>query len=182
MGNSFREQLLKLGLVEKKQVNQANKLEHQKKKQQQKGKSQEIADENKLLAQQALAEKKEKERLRNLKREEELRKKEEAEQVRQIIESHRLAGDPQGVAFRFADSGKIQRIFVSAAMVEELSRGSLAIVRSGPAYEIISAAAAQRISALAPKLIVLHNTAQKGDGRAADDPYAEFEIPDDLMW
>ncbi len=182
MGNSFREQLLKLGLVEKKQVKQANKLDHQKKKQQQKSRSQEIVDENKLLAQQALAEKKERERLRNLKREEELRKKEEAEQVRQIIESHRLAGDPRGVAFRFADRGKVQRIFVTAAMVEELSRGTLAIVRSGPAYEIVPAAAAERISSLAPALIVLRNTAKKGEGGAADDPYAGYQIPDDLMW
>jgi uncharacterized protein YaiL (DUF2058 family) len=67
-------------------------------------------------------------------------------------------------------------------MVEELSRGSLAIVRSGPLYEIIPAAAAQRISALAPKLIVLQNTARKDDSEETDDPYAGFAIPDDLMW
>ncbi|MDP3481622.1 MAG: DUF2058 domain-containing protein [Desulfoprunum sp.] len=181
MGNSFKEQLLKLGLVDKKQVNQVKKAEHQKKKEKV-GKSQEIVDENKLLAQQAVAEKKERERLRNQQRQEELRKKEEAEQVRQIIESNRLAKDPKGVAFRFPDKGKIQRIFVAKDMLEDLSRGHLAIVRSSLSYEIVPAAVTERIGALDPRVIVLHNSTKKAGDQDLEDPYAGFEVPDDLMW
>jgi hypothetical protein len=181
MAQSFREQLLKLGLVEKKQVDQVKKQEYQKKKQP-KSRAQEIVDENKLLAEQARAEKKEKERLRNLKRQEELRQKEEAEQVRQLIAGNRQAQDPQGVAFRFADAGKIQRIFVRSAVVDELSRGLLAIARSGPAYEIIPAAVAERVTALYPAAVVLWNRGKRRPDAGGDDPYAGFEVPDDLMW
>lgn len=181
MGKTFKEQLLKLGLVDKKQVNQVKKAEHQKKKQKTGG-SQEIVDENKLLAQQVLAEKKERERLRTLQRQEELRKKEEAEQVRQIIESNRLAKDPNGVAFRFPDKGKIQRIFVDKATLEDLSRGRLAIVRASLAYEIVPAAVIERIAGLDPQAVVLRNTMQKDSTQTADDPYAGYEVPDDLMW
>ena len=182
MAQSFREQLLKLGLVEKKQVDQVKKQEYQKKKLQPKSRVQEIVDENKLLAEQVKAEKKEKERLRNLRRQDELRQKEEAEQVRQLIAGNRQDQNPQGVAFRFADAGKIQRIFVRSAVVDELSRGLLAIVRSGPAYEIIPAAVAERVSALNPAAVVLWNREKKRADAEGDDPYAGFEIPDDLMW
>lgn len=181
MGKTFQEQLLKLGLVDKKQVNQAKKTEHQKKKQKL-SKSQEIVDENKLLAQQALAEKKERERRRNLQRQEELRKKEEAEQVRQIIETHRLAKDPNGIAFRFPDKGKIQRLFVTREMLDDLSRGRLAIVRSGPAYEILPAEVMERVASLASGVVVLRHTTQKDGEQASDDPYAGYDVPDDLMW
>ena len=182
MGNSFREQLLKLGLVEKKQVDQAKKQEYRQQKQLQKSRVQEIVDENKLLAQQALAEKKEKERLRNQRREEELRRKQEAEQVRQLVESHRLVQDQQGTAFRFADGGRVQRIFVAASMVDDLSRGALAIARSGPGYEIIPAAIAEKITLIDPTGIVLWNKDRKNDASPADDAYAGYEVPDDLMW
>lgn len=182
MGNSFREQLLKLGLVEKKQVEQVKKKEYLTKKQQQKSRAQEIVDENKALAQQALAEKKEKERLRNQQREEELRRKQEAEQVRQLVASHRLDQDRQGTAFRFADGGKIQRIFVAATMVDGLSRGLLAVARSGSTYEVIPAAIAEKITRLEPAVIVLWNKERKSDEAPADDAYAGYEIPDDLVW
>jgi len=182
MGNSFREQLLKLGLVEKKQVDQVKKKEYLTKKQQQKSRAQEIVDENKALAQQALAEKKEKERLRNQQREEELRRKQEAEQARQLIASHSLAQDRKGTAFRFADGGKVQRIFVAAAMVDDLSRGNLAITRSGAAYEVIPAVIAEKITPLDPAVIVLWNKDRNSDGATADDAYAGYEIPDDLTW
>ncbi len=181
MGKTFQEQLLKLGLVDKKQVNQVKKTEHQKKKQKTRT-SQELVDENKLLALQALAEKKEREWLRNQQRQEELRKKEEAEQLRQIIESNRLAKDPKGVAFRFPDKGKVQRIYVAKDMLEDLSRGRLAIVRSSLAYEIVPAAVTERIATLDPRVIVLQNTLDKARERDPEDPYAGYEVPDDLMW
>lgn len=182
MGNSFREQLLKLGLVEKKQVDQAKKKEYLTKKQQPKSRAQQIVDENKALAKQALAEKKEKERLRNQQREEELRRKQEAEQVRQLIASHRLAQDKQGTAFRFADTGRIQRIFIAAAMVDGLSRGMLAITRSGSVYEVIPAVIAEKIVLLEPAVIVLWNRDRNNNESTVDDAYAGYEIPDDLMW
>ncbi|MBB5347103.1 DUF2058 domain-containing protein [Desulfoprunum benzoelyticum] len=182
MGNSFREQLLKLGLVEKKQVDQVKKKQYLTKKQQQRSRAQEIVDENKALALQAQAEKKERERLRNQQREEELRRKQEAEQVRQLIASHCLAQDRQGTAFRFADGGKVQRIFVAAAMVDGLSRGLLAISRSGPAYEVIPAGIAEKIIRLDPAVIVLWNRDPKNAAATADDAYAGYEIPDDLVW
>ncbi len=49
MGNSFQDQFLKLGLVDKKQVNKSKKQKHQKKKVQI-PKKQVVVDENVLLA------------------------------------------------------------------------------------------------------------------------------------
>lgn len=182
MAQSFREQLLKLGLVEKKQVDQVKKQEYRQQKQSPKSRALEIAEENKLLAQQAQAEKKEKERLRNLRRQEELRQKEQAERVRQLIAGNRREHDPQGVAFRFVDAGRVQRIFVSSAMVDELSCGALAIARSGAAYEIIPAGIAEKISALDATVIVAWNRGRQNDSGEEGNPYAGYEIPDDLMW
>jgi len=35
---------------------------------------------------------------------------------------------------------------------------------------------------LAEAIIVLHNTGQSAEVQAEDDPYAAYQIPDDLMW
>jgi hypothetical protein len=99
-----------------------------------------------------------------------------------LIASHRLAQDKQGTAFRFADTGRIQRIFIAAAMVDGLSRGMLAITRSGAAYAIIPAVIAEKITPLDPAVIVLWNKDRNSDGATADDSYAGYEIPDDLTW
>jgi len=181
MGNSFQDQFLKLGLVDKKQVNKVKKQKHQKKKVQI-PKKEVVVDENALLAQQALAKKKARTRELNRLREEKLRKREEAAVIKQMVEKNKLEKDDKGSAYRFNALGKIQRIFVKKEMVAQLSSGQLAVVGIGNSYEVVPRAIGEKIRAVNGQIFVLLNSSVDKKEPDSDDPYAGYEVPDDLMW
>ena len=181
MGSSFQDQLLKLGLVDKKQVEKAKKTKHQQKKQQTPKKQPPPVDENKILAEQAREKKKERARQLNIEREEKLRKREEAGAIRQMIEGSRLPKDDRGVAFRFVDGKKIFRVFVAKEMVDQLEKGRAGVVRLGDQYEVCPAETVKKIRAIDADVVVLLNES-KGAADGEDDPYAGYEVPDDLDW
>ncbi len=181
MGNSFQDQFLKLGLVDKKQVGKAKKQKHQKKKQKV-AKQQVVIDENALLAQEALEKKKRRAQKLNRQRENKLKKREDAAAIKQMVETNRLEKSESGVAYRFSDSGIINRVFVSQEVAAKLSSGQLAIVRLADQYEVVPRDIGEKISALDNKVLVVINTSSDKNDKDPDDPYAEFEVPDDLMW
>lgn len=181
MGNSFQDQFLKLGLVGKKQVNKAKKQKHQKKKEQI-PKKQAVVDENALLAQEVLAKKKARTKELNRIRDEKLRKREETAIIKQMVEKHRLEKDANGSTYRFNKLGKIQRIFVNKEMAAKLSSGQLAIVGSGNSYEVVPRAIGEKIQSINSHIFVLVNSSDDKKEVDSEDPYAGFEVPDDLMW
>lgn len=181
MSKTFQEQMLALGLVEKKRVNDAKKQKHKQKKQQG-GKKQVVVDENAILAQKAQEKKKERARQLNQQREEKLKKREDAARIKQMVETHRLEKNEKGNPFRFNADGKIQRIFVTAEMAELLSRGSLGIVRLADQFEVIPRTVVEKIQAINAKVFVSLASKTVDDESDPDDPYAEYKVPDDLMW
>jgi len=181
MGNSFQDQFLKLGLVDKKQVNNAKKKKHQQKKKKI-AKKQTVVDENVLLAQEALDKKKARAQELNQLREEKLKKREKAASIKQMVEKNRLEKDDRGIAYRFNAMGKIQRIFVKKETADQLSSGHLCIVGLGKSYEVVPATIGEKIRGINSQTFVLINApADKNEG-ASDDPYADYEVPDDLTW
>ena len=183
MRGSFQDQLLKLGLADKQKAKDVKKEQYTAQKQQTGKEQPPVVDENALLAEAARKKKQERARQLNLEREEKLRKREEEARIRQIIEANIIAQNPQGVAYRFADKGKIFRIFVSEKVVSYLSSGLAAIVRCGEKFEVISREAAEKIRQAQPKLIVYcADKREPTDKTGGDDPYKDFAVPDDLMW
>lgn len=181
MGKTFQEQMLALGLVEKKRVNDAKKQKHKQKKQQS-GKKQVVVDENAILAMKAQEKKKERARQLNQQREEKLQKREEAARIKQLIETHRLEKDEKGSPFRFNAGGKIQRIFVTGEMAAQLGNGSLGIVRLADQYEVVPRNVIEKIQAINEKVFVSLASKTFETEPDPDDPYAEYKVPDDLMW
>ncbi len=181
MSNPFQDQFLKLGLVDKKQVNQSKKKQHQKRKQQAAGK-QAVADENALRIQQQQEKKKIRDQQLNREREAKLKKREQLGAARQIVERHRVGKSQDGIAYRFTDNRKIQRVFVSEEVADKLSRGILAIVKVTGEYEVVPKDAAQKIEALGLGLFVFIAESTANNEQDPDDPYAQYKIPDDLIW
>jgi uncharacterized protein YaiL (DUF2058 family) len=66
-------------------------------------------------------------------------------------------------------------------MRNQLSNGFLAIVHHAGGYEVIPREAALKIQERDPQRIVQLNV-KKEEVAAEDDPYAAYQIPDDLMW
>lgn len=179
MGNPFQDQLLKAGLVNKQQVKQA-KTEKKKKARQQANSKAEAVDEVKLKAEQARQEKIERDRELNRQRQEQEQKKQLAAQIRQLIEMNRLEIKDGEIAYNFEDNKVIRRILVTDLVQKKIVNGTLAIVRLGEHYELVPRQVAEKILLRdTQSVVVCYDKEQQLD---EDDPYAEYQIPDDLMW
>lgn len=145
MGNPFQDQLLKAGLVSKKQAKKANRekyLSRKKNKGNKKNNSATIS--NKAREEQAAQAKRNREL--NLKHSEEKRQREQRAQIKQLIENNRQKLDNRGEPYYFTEQNTINRIFVSEEMAEQLSNGQLAIVKLGNNYEVVPAKVARQIA------------------------------------
>lgn len=186
MGKTFQEQMLALGLVDKKKASQNKKQKHQNKKQHGKvGKKKPVVDENALIAQKALEKKKARAQQLNKEREEKLQKRADEARIRQLIEQNKITKDGSGVAFRFNCKGKIHRVFVEQEVADQLSRGALGIVAIGDGFEIVGKTVVQKIRDIDPQIFFALLSSEDGPAKEEvdpDDPYAEYKVPDDLMW
>ena len=179
MGLSLRDQLLNAGLVNEKQAKQATKQKQKQERLERKGQV-DKDDSARQAVLQAQIEKAEHDRELNRQQQEKLDQKAKAAQIKQLIESSRLPKLDTDDYYNFVDGKKVKRLSVNAMLRDKLSRGSLAIVRHGGGYEVIPRDAALRIQERDGRRIVLLNTPTEEP--EADDPYAAYKVPDDLMW
>lgn len=177
---SLQEQLLKSGLVSAAKA-KTIKSDKRKQTQQQRHNKVEVVDEAKELAQKAQAEKIERDRELNQLRQQQEEQKQLAAQIKQIIELNRLPRDTEGLAYNFTDNNKVKRLYVSEAMRDQIAQGRLAIVKLGTDYEVVGSEAARKILQRdAPSVIVFNESNKTTD--VVDDAYAEYQVPDDLIW
>jgi len=177
MAGSLRDQLLKAGLVNQQQV---KKAEHEKRKT--KAPQQDAKAGAAAAAQQAQAAKAERDRELNRQRQEEAERKATAAQIKQIIEANRLEKTDGEIPYNFVDGNKVKRLYVSKELHEQLVRGKLAIAKLAGRHELVPLDAAEKIAERDPKRVILPNAQTATETPAADDPYAAYQVPDDLIW
>ncbi|ECD2969036.1 DUF2058 family protein [Salmonella enterica subsp. enterica serovar Menston] len=108
-------------------------------------------------------------------------------QVKQLIEMNRINVSKGDIGFNFTDNNVIKKIDVDKLTQTQLINGRLAIARlvinnSGECeYAIIPASVADKIAQRDADSIVV-NSALSQEEQDEDDPYADFKVPDDLMW
>jgi uncharacterized protein YaiL (DUF2058 family) len=172
--------LLKSGLVS---TAKARNIQAEKRKQvqQQRKNKVDVVDEAKQLAQKTQAEKIERDRELNQLRQQQDEQKQLAAQIKQIIELNRLPKDENGTAYNFTDNNKVKQLYVSETMRDQIANGRLAIVKLDQQYEVIPAEAARKIQDRDASSVIVLNEPDK-TAEAVDDPYAEYKIPDDLIW
>ncbi len=176
---SLQDQLLKAGVVDKKKAKQVRHEKHKQIKQQPKGKVAE--DEAKAAARQALEDKAARDREINRQHQAQAQRKALAAQIVQLITLNRIARQGGDTPYQFSDQGKIKKLHVAARQHEQLVKGVLAIVRLGEGYELVPAAVADKIRQRDDGAVVVLN-ARVDDEGDEDDPYAAYQVPDDLMW
>lgn len=179
MGNPFQDQLLKAGLVSEQQVKQTRTAKN-KQARQQRGKKQEAVDEIRLQAERARQEKAERDRELNRQKLEQAQQKQIAAQIRQLIEMNRVVIRDGEVAYNFEDDKVVRRLFVTDQVQKQIINGSLAIVRLEGQYEVVPRPVADKIRQRDAHCVVVSN--DKEPQVEDDDPYADYQIPDDLMW
>ena len=180
MAISLQDQLLNSGLIKKDKANKVKKEKYKQSKQQRNSKTIEI-DEATLLAQKSLADKQAKDRELNQQQKEKADEKAIVAQIKQLIKLNIQAQDNDGVAYNFSDNNVVKKIYVNEATLKNISHGKLAIVKYDTHYELVPAQVAEKIKQRDASFILVLNDKVEED-TAADDPYAEFQIPDDLMW
>jgi uncharacterized protein len=177
---SLQEQLLQSGLVS---AAQAKSIKSDKLKQtrQQRSNNTTAVDEAKALALKAQTEKAEKDRELNQLRKQQEEQKQLAAQVKQLIELNRHGQSEDGLPYKFIDRKKVKTVYVTDTLRDQIAAGRMAIVKLERRYEIVSAEVADKIKARDSASVIVFN-----DNIPAveikDDPYADFQVPDDLIW
>ncbi|MFW2440878.1 MAG: DUF2058 domain-containing protein [Arenicellales bacterium] len=184
MGSSLFDQLNKTGLVDKNKAKQTKKDKHRQAIQQ-KGRQAKPLVESKLRAQQVQAEKAQRDRELNLQRKQAAEKKAIAAQVKQLIEMNCIVADESendaAIAFNFVDGKNVQRLYVTEKIQEQLIRGRLAVVKLEDGYNLVPAGVAEKIILRDPSCVIHCAVAGTVDVDT-EDPYADYQVPDDLMW
>lgn len=182
MGNSLADQLLKAGLVDEKQA-QAAERDKAKAKRQQNKQPKAVRKKNKpkpkpspeQLAKQA------KDKELNERRNAARKQKEIAAQIKQLVEGNRYPpSDPeQSEPFYFENKGKIKSLYISEPTRKMLGDGRLKIVNANGVFELVPPEIAEKIRERNPSMVIDLPEEQSAE---EDDPYAAYEVPDDLMW
>ncbi|KAA0263643.1 DUF2058 domain-containing protein [Hafnia alvei] len=113
--------------------------------------------------------------------------KEYKAQVKQLIEMNKIDISKGDIGFNFTDNNLIKKLYVDKLTQSQLINGRLAIARlvvdgsSEAGYAIIPASVADKIAQRDADSIVL-NSALSQEEQDEEDPYADFKVPDDLMW
>jgi uncharacterized protein YaiL (DUF2058 family) len=179
---SLQEQLLKAGVVNKKKANQIKAEKLQTKQKIKNGKLDNKAEEErKAELQRQREEKAAKDRELNLARQREIERTAVLGQIRQMILQNTVAREDGDLAYNFTDDKKIKKLYLSEKMHKDLSEGRLGLLKSDEQYVLVPKGIAEKIQQKEPTFVLVLNS--KSDTvEDDDDPYADFQIPDDLMW
>ena len=177
---SLQDQLLKAGLADK---GTAKKARAEKRKKQKQKKP--VVDEATLAAQKAAEEKKERSRELNQLQQNEREKRSIVAQVKQLIETNKQERKGDTV-LNFTHDNVVKRMYVSADVHRQVTKGRLTVVLLNDAYELVPTPVADKIAQRDDSVIVyradLDKSGNDGKDEAEDDWYADYEIPDDLTW
>ena len=180
MGNPFQDQLLKAGLVSKKQVHKAKQEKNQQKKKQ-RSHNEKVVDENKLRAQQVAEEKTRRDRELNKKNQEQARQKARLAEIDQLIVDNCIARDENcDIAYNFEHDKKVKSIYINTELKEQIVKGRLGIAQIHGRYEVVTKSVAEKIKQRNASRVVIYDLEQETIDE--NDPYADYEIPDDLDW
>lgn len=181
MGLSLREQLLNAGLIDENKLKQAKQGQHQQRREQAR-RAPGTPDPRAEAARQAAAEKAARDAELNRQKDEQAARKARKAEVKQLVAQHKLAKIDSEELYNFIDGKRIRRLPVDKALREKLVGGSVVIVRNEGRYEFVAAEIAQRIAERDPHAVIRHVKPEPAAEPAADDPYKDFVVPDDLMW
>jgi len=181
MRNPLQDQLLKAGLVNKAKVNQVAREQNKQKvaKAPPAAPREDAIDTARLQAERA-----ERDRALAAERNAQARAGELRAQVRQIIDAHKVKRSGE-IDYRFTHANAIRSVLVNESLRSQLASGALVIAALDDRYELLPRAAAEKVRERDASAIVLDHAQPAADAAPASDDdayYAQFQVPDDLVW
>jgi uncharacterized protein YaiL (DUF2058 family) len=182
--SSLQEQLLKAGLVDEKKLARAEQ-EKKKRASSARKKHGKKAAKPDPARRQAQNKKAQRDRELNEKRQREVRRKELAAQAQDLIDRNKQDRSQGEQPYSFVYRKKVKKIHVTGAQKDQLASGQLAIAtwvaNDGRRFELVPSAVAEKIGERDETFVV-----DLGPPAATDadenDPYADYQVPDDLIW
>ena len=181
---SLQEQLLKAGLSTKQKARQANTDNRKKNKKKRSGVAvedslQEKIKQDRIQTQQT---KVSKDNELNAKKQQKLAEKENKLRISQILSHHQIT-DVQGeIEYNYTVNAKVKKLHLNAATHKALINGRLALCGQDEQSYIVTSETAAKLAELDVNVLLLQNEKQVEPTDLGEDPYADFQIPDDLMW
>jgi uncharacterized protein YaiL (DUF2058 family) len=181
MSTSLRDQLLKAGLINKKQANEA---ERQQQRQERQAPHRPAPPKHRpaqpLAPQSTQSAKNARDQALNRQQHAKAENKARLAQIKQLIEQNRLPTVENGEFYNFVDGSKVRRIAVNTSIRDRLTRGEIAIVRHEGRYDLVPAAIAARIRERDEGALI--NSGVGKECSPSDEAYPGFSVPDDLIW
>jgi len=181
---SLQDQLLKAGLTTKQKARQANSDKRKKNKQKRSGVEHELSLQEKVKNDLVISkqDKAKKDAELNAEKNKQLAEKEMHLRILQILQHHQLTQIEGETEYNYTFHSKVKKLFVDAITHRALVNGRLAICGLDDNTYVVTSETAEKISTLDHSIVLVQNDKVDDDTPDEDDPYAEFQIPDDLMW
>jgi uncharacterized protein YaiL (DUF2058 family) len=176
---SLQEQLMKAGLVDKKKAAKVQQDKSKQKKEERRTGTVAV-DATREAALEAQRRQAERARELNAQRDAAAQQKAIAAQITQLVKQNRQPKGNGDIAYNFTYGTKVERIHVSAAVREHLVAGRLVIVGQGETFELVPRVVADKIAERDASIVVRVN--KTAAAVEEDDPYADYQIPDDFTW
>jgi uncharacterized protein YaiL (DUF2058 family) len=181
MSMSLRDQLLAAGLGTKKQAKEATQAKRPPSRHQ----PPPPLSAQQIAANKALAAKNARDKELNRRQQEKAAVKARRAEIKQLIDQYRLPPVESDEHFNFADGNRLARLPVTAALREQLIKGTVVIVRYEGHYALVPQEATARLRERDEHVVVTHSadsSASASTAAAEEDPYKDFVVPDDLVW
>lgn len=175
---SLQDQLLKAGVVDKGKSQKIKKQQHKKKKA---GKGSPEAEEAARLANQARAAKQQKDKEINQQKQQQAQRKAIEAQMKQLMENNKLVREGGDIPYQFSYKKSIKKLYITEPQQQQLLLGQVAIVELHGDFELVPAKVAEKIAQRDESRVVVMNSGSE-NSVDEDDPYKDYQIPDDLMW
>ena len=181
---SLQDQLLKAGLTTKQKTRQANSAKRKKNKQQRSGVEHGASLQEQVKQDLALskAEKLAKDTALNEAKNSELAQKEQQLRIKQILEHHQLTGVNGESDYNYTFNNKVKKLALDTITHKALVNGRLALCGLNETTYLVTSETAEKVAELDKSLILVQNDKVEAEETDENDPYADYQIPDDLMW
>ncbi|PCI53018.1 MAG: hypothetical protein COB45_11415 [Gammaproteobacteria bacterium] len=181
---SLQDQLLKAGLTTKQKTRQANVDKRKKNKQKRSGVQHGASLQEQVQQDlvKAKTDKQAKDNALNEQKQQQLADKEQVLRIKQILTHHQITNVAGDNNYNYTFNTTIKKLPLDAITHKALVNGRLALCGLDEVTYLVTSETAVKLSELDKNVVLVQNDKALDEQVDEDDPYADYQIPDDMMW
>jgi uncharacterized protein YaiL (DUF2058 family) len=181
---SLQDQLLQAGLTTKQKTRQANVDKRKKNKQKRSGVQHGASLQEQVQQDLAKAktDKQTKDNALNELKQLQLADKEQLLRIKQILMHHQIKNVSGDNDYNYTFDTTIKKLPLDAVTHKALVNGRLALCGLDGTTYLVTRETAEKLSELDKNVVLVQNDKALDEQVDEDDPYADYQIPDDMMW